>query len=188
MGIPVPWWLFFWGFHGLSLLLALAGVLHSVRCCWWAADPSLHPMGVPSWGLGSPPGTPTQQDFLEGDPEAQTASYKLPWGTGAGRGRRTAWVVLAPEKVTGREQGPCSDSMTVQVCCCHIHTGCLIAVALWNALIFTESHRIDRVGGDLFVDEVLSEFLRIFINQAGGDFYKGCAVPHRASLGWLSCS
>lgn len=73
----------------------------------------------------------------------------------------------------------CVGSVTVWMCCYHIHKGCLIGVTLWNALIFTGSHKIVRVGGDFVVDKVLGEFLRSLIHQTGGDFYKAL---------WLCCA
>lgn len=54
ISVPVPWW-FVWGFHGLSLLSALADVLHScevvLESCW----PFSSFMWVHSWDLGDCP-------------------------------------------------------------------------------------------------------------------------------------
>lgn len=69
-------------------------------------------MRVHSWGLGEATKCSHQQALLQGDPEAQTAPYKLPWGIGAGRGR-TALGDAGSREGDMREQGDCVGSVPV---------------------------------------------------------------------------
>lgn len=164
--------MFLSSFHGLSLLSALADVLHSVRCCWWAADPSVH-----SWGLGDATKSSHPAGFAWEWPWGSNSSLQSPLGHQSWQ-RESSLGDAGSREGDSREQGDCVGSVTAQVCCSSIHKECLIAVTLWNALICTGSQKTGRVGGDFVVHKVLGEFLRIFMHQAGGDFYK---------TSWLCC-
>lgn len=148
-------------FYEVSMGCPSSQPLHSVRLlvgCW----PFISSMWVHSWSLGDATKFSHPAGFAWGWPWGPNNSLQTPLGHWSWQ-RENSLGDAGSREGDMREQRDSVGSAPVQMCCCHIHKGYLIAVTLWNALIFTESHKIDRVGGDFVVDKVLGEFLRVFI-------------------------
>lgn len=136
--VPVSWWLFLWSLHGLSLLSALADAFHSVRCCWWAADPSAHLCEFIPGAWGKPPSAPTSRLCFRVTLRPKQLPTNSPGVLELAEGEQP-WVMLAPEKVTW------GSKETVLVLClsrCAVITSTMGVWYVWHSEmhLFSQDH------------------------------------------------